>query len=130
MNISVRSVAALILVVGAVGSVVVYNYPPKPGWAGIIDTSFWNYWLQLLIILLVLAIGGGAVGGYFFARSQSRTAQAIAERRGQDEALQTYLEHIGESLLNKENPLRDSKDTDEVRLLARARTMTALNRMD
>src|SRR5687768_6477424 len=91
MNISVRSVAALILVVGAVGSVVVYNYPPKPGWAGIIDTSFWNYWLQLLIILLVLAIGGGAVGGYFFARSQSRTAQAIAERRGQDEALQTYL---------------------------------------
>jgi hypothetical protein len=130
MDISVRSVAALILVLGAVGGVVVYNYLPTPGWAGVIDTSFWDYWLQLLIILLVLALGGGAFGGYFFARSQSRTAQAIAERHGQDQALQTYLEDMGESLLNKENPLRDAKETDEVRMLARARTMTALKTMD
>jgi Pentapeptide repeats (8 copies) len=130
MDLSVRSVAALILVVGAVGGVVVYNYPLKPGWAGAIDTSLWNYWPQLLIILLLVLAVGSAVGGYFFARSQSRTAQAIAKRRGHDEALQTYLEHIGESLLNKENPLRDAKETDKVRLLARAWTMMALKRMD
>jgi uncharacterized protein YjbI with pentapeptide repeats len=130
MDLSLRSVAALILVVGAVGGVVVYNYPPILAWAGVLDTSFWNYWLQLLIILLLVLAVASAVGGYFFARSQSRTAQAIAKRHGQDEALQTYLEHIGESLLNKENPLRDSKETDEVHLLARARTMTALKGMD
>jgi len=135
MDIDIRStlmwvggIAALILVLAVVGGGVIYDLPAKPGWAGVADKTFWN-WLQFLIILFVLAIGG-IVGGYFFTRSQNRTARAIAERRAQDEALQTYLDNIGESLLDRENALRDSGEGDEVRILARARTMTALKRLD
>jgi len=56
--------------------------------------------------------------------------QHIEEQRAQDEALQTYLEQIGQMLLDKDRPLRQSKEGDEVQLLARARTVTILRRLD
>jgi hypothetical protein len=60
------------------------------------------------------------------AREQREREVEIADRRAQDEALQAYLEQIGQLLLEKN--LRDSKEGDEVRTLARARTLTVLRR--
>jgi hypothetical protein len=82
-------------------------------------------WLKLLIVPVVLAIGG-----FLFTRSENRATQAVAERRAQDEALQAYLDQIGQLLLDKERPLRQSKVGDEVRILARARTLTVVTRLD
>jgi Pentapeptide repeats (8 copies) len=48
------------------------------------------------------------------------------QQRTQDDALQKYLDQMGELLLRKENPLRQSKEGEEVRTLARARTLTVL----
>ena len=45
----------------------------------------------------------------------------------QDEALQAYLDKVGQLLLRKEGTLRDSEKGDEIRLLARARTLTTLD---
>jgi hypothetical protein len=54
----------------------------------------------------------------------------FADRRAQDEALQAYLEQIGQLLLDKDRPLRQSKEGDEVRMLTRARTLTVLPGLD
>ena len=86
--------------------------------------TVWD-WLDLLIVPAVLA-----VVGYVFTRSESQATREAAERRAQDEALQAYLDQMGQMLLDQERPLRQSKDGDEVRTLARARTLTVLPRLD
>jgi uncharacterized protein YjbI with pentapeptide repeats len=88
------------------------------------DVTLWN-WLDLLIVPVVLAIGG-----YLFTRTENRATQAAAERRAQDDALQAYLDQMGQMLLNVDRPLRQSKEGSEARTLARARTLTVLTRVD
>jgi len=63
-----------------------------------------------------------AGGGLWFKR--------IANVRAQDEALQGYLDQMGQLLLDKQRPLRQSKEGDEVSTLARARTLTLLLRLE
>jgi uncharacterized protein YjbI with pentapeptide repeats len=86
--------------------------------------TLWD-WLKLLIIPAVLA-----VGGYLFTRSENRATRMAAERRTQDEALQAYLDQMGQMLLDKDRPLRQSREGDEQQTLARARTLTVLRRLD
>jgi uncharacterized protein YjbI with pentapeptide repeats len=88
------------------------------------DINLWQ-WLDLLIIPVVLAIGG-----YLFTRSENRATRVAAEQRAQDEALQSYLDQIGQLMLDKDKPLRQSKEGDEVRTLARARTLTVVAKLD
>jgi uncharacterized protein YjbI with pentapeptide repeats len=110
------------------------------------DVTLWN-WLDLLIVPIVLALGG-----FLFTRSENRRTQDVAERQRavdreiadqraqtdreianqsrQDDALQEYFNHIGELLLDKDKPLRQSKEGDEMRTLARARSLTVLRRLD
>jgi len=99
------------------------------------DITLWD-WIKLLIVSAVIA-----GGGLWFnrqqrereletARQQREREVEIAERRTQDEALQAYLDQMGQLLLDKDRPLRQSKEDDEVRTLARARTLTLLSRLD
>jgi uncharacterized protein YjbI with pentapeptide repeats len=114
---------AIILVVIAA---VIYGYATHPGWVGVSQKKLWD-WLDLLIVPFILGVGG-AIGGYLFSRSENRNAQVIAERRAQDEALQSYLDQISELLLNRK--LRDPEAGSEARTLARARTVTVFKRQD
>jgi hypothetical protein len=89
-------------------------------------------WLELLVVPLVL-LGIGLLFQIQQSEVEQRrleAAQHIEEQRAQDEALQTYLEQMGQMLLDKDRPLRQSKEGDEVQLLARARTVTILRRLD
>jgi hypothetical protein len=59
----------------------------------------------------------------------------VESQRAQDAALQAYLDQMSQLLLDKDKPLRHSKEDDEVRTLAvrtlaRARTLTVLRRLD
>jgi uncharacterized protein YjbI with pentapeptide repeats len=65
------------------------------------------------------------------AREERRAdvERELAERRAQDEALQAYLDQMSDLLLAKDG-LRESKEGSEVRTLARARTITVLERLD
>jgi hypothetical protein len=83
--------------------------------------TLWD-WLQLLIIPIVLA-----VGGLLFTQAQEERQQRNEELRSQDAALQAYIDQMGTLLLDRN--LRDEQSDDEVRSLARARTLTALNRL-
>jgi len=94
------------------------------------DITLWN-WLELLIIPVVLA-----VGGFLFTRSENNATRAAADQRTQDEALEAYIDQMGQMLLDKDRPLRQRKKIDQVghiddaRTLARARTLTVLARLD
>jgi hypothetical protein len=57
-----------------------------------------------------------------------RHQNALSEQRAQDEALEAYLDQMSGLLLEKD--LRASEKGDEVRTLARARTLTVLERLD
>src|SRR3712207_6681727 len=59
---------------------------------------------------------------------RAEAERELAEQRAQDEALQAYLSQIGSLLLEKD--LRASEKDSEVRILARARTLTVLGRLD
>ncbi len=91
-------------------------------------------WLQLAIIPAVLV-----VGGFLLNNTISRTEREATEKRDQTErdvaldnqreaALQAYIDSMSELLLEKK--LRESGEDDEVRMIARVRTLTVLPRLD
>jgi uncharacterized protein YjbI with pentapeptide repeats len=59
---------------------------------------------------------------------RAKAERELATQRAQDEALQAYLDQMSTLLLEKN--LRASEEDSEVRTLARARTLTVLNRLD
>jgi hypothetical protein len=63
-------------------------------------------------------------------QSQRQRELEVGSQRAQDDALQAYLDQMSLLLLNKARPLRHSQEGDEVRTLARARTLTVLSRLD
>lgn len=84
--------------------------------------TLWD-WLGLLIIPAVLA-----VGGLLFSLAQDDRQQRTEEQRAQDVALQTYLDEVGGLLLDEK--LLPEEPDDQARTLARARTLTVLERLD
>src|SRR5260370_1100391 len=62
------------------------------------------------------------------AEKRDKTAREIAEDNQREVALQAYLDKISELLLEKH--LRDSDEGDEVRKIARVRTLTVFPRLD
>ncbi len=100
---------------------------------GFPSKTLWD-WMQLLIIPTVLA-----VAAFLFNLTTSRNEQKLAQQRDQtaqeialdsqrEALLQTYLDRMSELLLDKH--LRESKPKDEVRSIARARTLTLLPQLD
>ncbi|EFH81064.1 pentapeptide repeat-containing protein [Ktedonobacter racemifer] len=127
-------VVAIILIVAIALIIVGYRFD-WTGFNGNIKSgkTLWD-WMQLLIIPAVLAIGG-----YVFTFTTSRNERAAAEKHAEAEreiasdnqreaALQAYLDNISELLLH--DNLRSSKTNDEVRNIARIRTLTVLPRLD
>ena len=86
--------------------------------------TLWD-WLKLLVVPAAIA-----AGGLWFNRQQQARVQEIESWRAQDEALQAYLDQMGQLLLDNDRPLRQSKEGDEVSILARARTLSALSQLD
>jgi hypothetical protein len=91
-------------------------------------------WLQLLIVPAALVIAGFWINTLIErSRNKSEEAQRIREREiatqhAQDEALQAYLEQMGDLLTQG---LRPSNEVPpEVRTLARALTLSVLRRLD
>jgi uncharacterized protein YjbI with pentapeptide repeats len=95
------------------------------GWTGFGEKKLWN-WLELLGTLAIPVVV--AVATAWLTSQQSATQTQIEEQRAQNAALQAYLDQMSSLLLEKD--LRASEEDSEVRTLARARTLTVLDRMD
>jgi uncharacterized protein YjbI with pentapeptide repeats len=95
--------------------------------------TLWD-WLDLLIVPVALALGALWVNRNRQknerrrAEQEKETEREIASGRNQEAALQAYLDRMTELLL-KEN-LRDSQPEDEVRTVARIRTLTILRGLE
>ena len=99
-----------------------------------VPVTLWN-WIQVLIIPGVLAYAA-----YWLNKRQSSREQEATKKRDETErrttldnqqaaVLDRYLDGMSDLMLNKN--LRESKsDDDEVRQVARAKTLTALRRLD
>ena len=116
------AIMTLLPVVLALIIVATLGYLLHWDWTGLGGKKLWD-WLQLLIIPAVLAIGG-----YLFSLANSSTEQEIALNNQHEATLQDYLDKISELLLEKH--LRKSPIDDEVRTIARVRTLTVLRRID
>jgi hypothetical protein len=113
------------VVAGLFAAIVVFGaYYFEWKWTGFPKRTPWD-WTDLLIVPVVLAIGG-----YWFTSSQNQATQAAAERRAQDDALQSYLNQMGQLLLDKDTQLLHPEEGDDARTLARAWTLTVLPTLD
>jgi hypothetical protein len=87
--------------------------------------------IELMALLKVLAVPitvGAAVP--LLNWLQKKRELHVENQRAQDEALQAYLDQMSQLLLDKDKPLRESKEGDAVRILARARTKEVLRKLD
>ncbi len=93
-------------------------------------------WLELLIIPFVLALGAlwlersERISDRKIAAERREDDKKIAEDQQREAALQAYIDKMTELLLDKEHPLRKSKPNDEVRVVARTRTLATLRKLD
>ena len=118
-----------------------YTWPAWTGWSDYTGSlakdqrgkTLWD-WMELLVIPAVLG-----VGALLFNWSERKNERKIAEERNKHDqeiaadrmretALQTYIDRMTELLLEKD--LRKSKPEDEVRDVARTRTLTTLRILD
>jgi Pentapeptide repeats (8 copies) len=135
---------ALLAVVIVLVILIILGYIFNWGWTGLNATDFtstpqnitrtivyqpsktlWD-WLQLLGVLAVpVVVGFGAV---WFTTRQGKVADAENTDNQREAALQAYIDKMSELLLEKN--LRNSAEDDEVRKIARVRTLTILHRLD
>jgi pentapeptide repeat protein len=94
-------------------------------WTGITTKTLWD-WLQLLGVLAIPVVVGFGAG--WFTTRQGKIADAENKANQRETALQAYIDKMSELLLHEK--LRDSAEEDEVRKVARVRTLTILPRLD
>lgn len=106
---------------------------PSFKWTGLAGKTLWD-WLQLLIIPAVLAAGVAWFNlaqtqiGIQASQKQHDTDVQIAADQQREDVLVAFENDISALLLN--DNLLSSKSGDEVRVVARARTLAALRRLD
>jgi uncharacterized protein YjbI with pentapeptide repeats len=112
-------------------------------WTGFFGKTLWD-WLNVLGVFLIPIVVVGATIGFGWWQAHLADVQHQQDQQGanlqhqQDQAsvldqqraaiLQTYMDNIQDLLLN--HHLLVSKSTDDVAVLARARTLTALQGLD
>lgn len=114
---TIISAAALALTTGIVLGVFL-----REGRVGVADKTLWD-WLDLLIVPAVLFFGG-----VLFARADARSEQESSTEITRANALQTYLDRMSDLILSHD--LRGSEGDSDLRIIARARTLTIVSELD
>jgi len=105
----------------------------KTNWTGFAKKTLWD-WMQLLIIPFVFAVGTlwfnaqQANTSLEVGRQQHASDQQIATDQQEEATLNTYINDMSDLLIN--HNLRSSKPDDELRIVARAKTFIALQKLD
>ena len=126
-------IVLLVLALMAFVVAVVGGYAFNWNWTGVSGKDLWDWW-QLLILPV-----GLAVGGFLFNMKQSETSLKVSKQQHQTDlqiaddqqreaALEGYLDHISELLLEKN--LVSPQARSDIREMARVRTLITLRRVD
>ncbi len=87
--------------------------------------TLWD-WLGLLAVLAIPVVVG--LGAAWYTSQQGKVSDRENTDNQRETALQAYIDKMSELLLHEK--LRDSAEVDEVRKIARVRTLTILPRLD
>lgn len=87
--------------------------------------TLWD-WLNLLGVLAIPAVVG--LGAAWYTAQQGKVSDRENTNNQRETALQAYIDKMSELLLHEK--LRNSAEEDEVRKIARVRTLTILPRLD
>lgn len=129
-QIKQRRVTILVVAIILVATIALIIVGYRFDWTGFNGNSksgktLWD-WLQLLAALAIpVVVGFGVV---WFTARQGKVADAENKDNQRETALQAYIDKMSELILEKK--LRDSAEEDEVRNIARVRTITVLTRLD
>jgi hypothetical protein len=110
-----------------------FNEYTKPSELTVPAKTLWD-WFQLLIVPLLLAVAAVIINStvqraeHERAEQQARTEREISEDRLREQTLQTYLDRMTELLLDRGLGKPDAPE--ELKTVARARTLTVLRRLD
>jgi uncharacterized protein YjbI with pentapeptide repeats len=120
-------ISGIIILLAFIGfSIAAYRSQWK--WAGFSDKTVWD-WLTLLFV--PIAVG---LGVYLLDQRQKARDRWLEQQREEDKQheaiLEAYKDKMSELLLNKDNPLRESAEEDEVRKIARMQTLTVVLQLD
>lgn len=105
----------------------------QPGEQVRLAKTLWD-WLQILVVPIALAVTGFILNRALHRREQqsaenrAQLERQIAEDRLREDSLQSYLDTMSDLLL--ERNLRNSHESDEVRAVARSKSLTVLRRLD
>ncbi len=110
-----------LLLIGTVLLILFIRVGHTAQWTGLKNKTLWD-WLQLLGVLAIPIVVAGAT--LLFSIQQANLDQQQREAT----LLQSYIDNIQDLLLN--HNLLKSKPDDYVAILARARTLTALQGLD
>jgi uncharacterized protein YjbI with pentapeptide repeats len=91
-------------------------------WTGFLGKTLWD-WLGLLIIPLMLSLIA-----YWFSKRERENSERTSNNAINAAALQTYITDVEKMLL--ENGLRLADKNSEIRILARAKTLTLVQTLD
>jgi len=91
-------------------------------WTGLKDKTLWD-WLQLLLIPLVLT-----VGGFMFSTYQHNTDQQQVLDQQRQATFVQYQNDMKDLLFNR--GLLTSKPSDEIRVIVRTETLSAIRQLD
>jgi len=86
-----------------------------------------NAALVTVIGALLGVLTTGAINTYLTSKDHAAQLE-LEQEKAQDAALQTYLDQMGQMLLNED--LRSSEEDSDLRTLARARTLTTLRALE
>jgi membrane protein implicated in regulation of membrane protease activity len=141
----IAGIATLALLAGVVG-VVIYGLAVEPALFGFNEKKPWNY-LDVFLVPVVVTVATGWLTWAQHRRQrkdeearQDRERQAeeaqkqrelkVENQRAQDEALAAYLDEISQLLTDEKRPLSRAQPGGNLSTVARARTLTALFRLD
>src|SRR5260221_1480317 len=113
------------IIVACLGVVVLVFVVVRLYGTGFVGKTLWD-WLGLLAALAIPVVVG--FGAAWFTAQQVKASERENKDNQHEAALQTYIDKISELLLHEK--LRDSAEEDEVRKIARVRTLTILPRLD
>jgi len=92
------------------------------------------YLLQSFVIVVAggtwLLVGAGVVGVLYLSRRNLHQQRELEGQRAQQNTLPAYLDQMVRLLNDKDRPLRHSRGGEGVSILAKARTLRVLPRLD
>jgi hypothetical protein len=123
-------IAAIVLLAGVLVLFILAGY--RLTWTGFFNKTFWD-WLNLLGILAIPAVVG--LGAAWFTAQQGKVSDRENKDNQHETALQAYIDKISELLLKEHlgELTADGQfkpEYDQVRKIARVRTITVLFQLD